>query len=129
MSKQAVSRVLQVFEALARSVRGLDREELRWAIPDYRSASNVSAFERMFERDKAVLRFVGYLDSVVSEDGKRHVYQLKNFDASSLKRQLNSSTFIRPTHALLAWVALVLQEEPVKKEVYSKVGTHPTPTN
>lgn len=65
MTSKAVERSLALLEVLSAMPRGVEREEIRWRVPGYRSLGTLAAFERTFERDKQVLRALGI--SLVAE--------------------------------------------------------------
>lgn len=66
MSARRTERLLNLVIALLSTRRGLRKEQLRTAVPQYAECATDSAFERMFERDKEDLREIGVpLETVV----------------------------------------------------------------
>ena len=59
MSAQRTERLLNLVIALRATRRGMRRDDLRRAVPQYAASPNEAAFERMFERDKEDLREIG----------------------------------------------------------------------
>lgn len=59
MTSKAVERAITLLDVLVSAPHGLDRNQIRHRVPQYSQASSEAAFERMFERDKDVLRSVG----------------------------------------------------------------------
>lgn len=59
MTSKAVERAITLLDVLVSAPHGLDRDQIRHRVPQYSLASSEAAFERMFERDKDVLRSVG----------------------------------------------------------------------
>jgi proteasome accessory factor BC len=59
MSGARTERLLNLVIALRATRRGMRRDELRRAVPQYAASPNEVAFERMFERDKEDLREIG----------------------------------------------------------------------
>lgn len=59
MSGSRTERLLNLVIALRATRRGMRREDLRRAVPQYAASPNEIAFERMFERDKEDLRQIG----------------------------------------------------------------------
>lgn len=68
MAARSTERLLNLLIALVSRERGYTRAELREAVPSYAESASDEAFERMFERDKAELRDLGYPIEEVSED-------------------------------------------------------------
>lgn len=68
MAARSTERLLNLLIALVSRERGYTRAELRGAVPSYADSASEEAFERMFERDKAELRDLGYPIEEVSED-------------------------------------------------------------
>lgn len=125
MSKQAVERVLQLFDVLAKSSKGLSRDDIRWSLKEYREAPSVLAFERMFERDKATLRGLGLLDSSVNDDGVSFRYVLKQRDASEVRDRLTRMRANDSAVLMIAWAMLVARNGSFHKlgdSVLSKLG-------
>jgi|GEM_PF-5608335 len=59
MSGSRTERLLNLVIALRATRRGMRRDDLRRAVPQYAASPNDTAFERMFERDKEDLRQIG----------------------------------------------------------------------
>lgn len=59
VTSKAVERAVALLDVLSTHQLGLDRDQIRDRVPDYRRAGSVGAFERMFERDKQVVRALG----------------------------------------------------------------------
>jgi len=59
MASNKTERILNLFFLLLNSRRPISRHEIRTKIEDYRNSENDVSFERMFERDKDVLRQIG----------------------------------------------------------------------
>ncbi|WP_237210444.1 helix-turn-helix transcriptional regulator [Rothia nasimurium] len=59
MTSKAVERAAALLDVLSSAPWGLDREAVRQRVPGYDQAATDAAFERMFERDKQVLRALG----------------------------------------------------------------------
>ncbi|WP_421084085.1 helix-turn-helix transcriptional regulator [Rothia nasimurium] len=59
MTSKAVERAICLLDVLSGNRLGLTRDEIRYRVPGYEEAGSDSAFERMFERDKQVLRALG----------------------------------------------------------------------
>lgn len=68
MAARSTERLLNLLIALVSRERGYTRAELRQAVPSYAESASEESFERMFERDKAELRDLGYPIEEVSED-------------------------------------------------------------
>ena len=68
MSARRTERLLNLVIALLSTRRGLRKEQLRTAVPQYAECASDAAFERMFERDKENLREIGVpLETVVTD--------------------------------------------------------------
>ena len=68
MSAQRTERLLNLVIALRATRRGMRRDDLRRAVPQYAASPNEAAFERMFERDKEDLREIGVPIVTVASD-------------------------------------------------------------
>ena len=68
MAARSTERLLNLLIALVSRERGYTRAELREAVPSYAESASEEAFERMFERDKAELRDLGYPIEEVADD-------------------------------------------------------------
>ncbi len=68
MSGARTERLLNLVIALRATRRGMRRDELRQAVPQYAASPSESAFERMFERDKEDLREIGVPIQTVASD-------------------------------------------------------------
>ncbi|WP_312794155.1 WYL domain-containing protein [Kocuria sp.] len=64
----SAERLLNLLIALLDRESGYTREQLRGIVPGYDRAGNQDAFERMFERDKAHLRSLGYPVEEIPDD-------------------------------------------------------------
>ena len=64
----SAERLLNLLIALLDRESGYTREQLRAIVPGYDRAGNQDAFERMFERDKAHLRSLGYPVEEIPDD-------------------------------------------------------------
>ena len=64
----SAERLLHLLIALLDRESGYTREQLRAIVPGYDRAGNQDAFERMFERDKAHLRSLGYPVEEIPDD-------------------------------------------------------------
>lgn len=59
VTSKAVERAAALLDVLSSAPWGLDRDAVRQRVPGYDQAATDAAFERMFERDKQVLRALG----------------------------------------------------------------------
>lgn len=59
VTSQAVARALTLLDYLTRNPKGVEREQIQHTLADYRQAVSEAAFERMFERDKQLVRALG----------------------------------------------------------------------
>ncbi len=125
MSKQAVERLFTLIEALANSSLGLTREELRWSISAYREATSDQAFERMFERDKASLRYLNYLadssGSTRSADGYRYRLNAVLRDQDSVSQKVTSAE-VESAPLVVAWAAQMFTDGDLQKIAESAVA-------
>lgn len=79
VTSKAVERAAALLDVLSSAPWGLDRDAVRQRVPGYDQAATDAAFERMFERDKQVLRALGV--ELVAERADRsrlgYVYRLE----------------------------------------------------
>lgn len=108
MSKQAVERILQVVNVLSQTSRGMSRDDLRWQVLAYRTATSDSSFERMFERDKATLRHVGLLHKSSVED-ERGIF-LYRLNTGFSGRPFQNRLVTESAALTLAWSAQIFAE-------------------
>lgn len=78
VTSKVVERAAALLECLVAHPYGIDRASIRFALSDYRHAASEAAFERMFERDKQVLRELGFVIQAerVGYVSERSVYRL-----------------------------------------------------
>ncbi|WP_336886333.1 helix-turn-helix transcriptional regulator [Rothia nasimurium] len=101
VTSKAVERAVSLLDVLTKRPHGITRDEIRFRVPGYDEAGTDSAFERMFERDKQVLRALG--SDLVTErvpfEESGFIYRLENSPG-------RSPDFTPAERALLATASL-----------------------
>ncbi len=108
MSAQRTERLLNLVIALRATRRGLRREDLRRAVPQYAASPNEAAFERMFERDKEDLREIGVPIVTLASDVLVDAEDAYRIDAGAY--ELPAVTFTPAEVAVLGLAAHVWQQ-------------------
>lgn len=109
MTSKAVERAITLLDVLVSAPHGLDRNQIRHRVPQYSQASSEAAFERMFERDKDVLRSVG-LDLIshrVQHSEVGFTYRVETGDRPSLT--LGPIDVLLLSHLSTAWQGTSLE--------------------
>jgi len=108
VSKQRTERLLNLVIALRATRRGMRREDLRRAVPQYAASPNEAAFERMFERDKEDLREIGVPIVTLASDVLVDAEDAYRIDAGAY--ELPAVTFTAAEVAVLGLAAHVWQQ-------------------
>lgn len=108
MSGSRTERLLNLVIALRATRRGMRREDLRRAVPQYAASPNETAFERMFERDKEDLRQIGVPIVTVQSDVLVDADDAYRIDAGAY--ELPPVTFTPAEVAVLGLAAHVWQQ-------------------
>ncbi|MFC3687653.1 helix-turn-helix transcriptional regulator [Aquipuribacter hungaricus] len=108
MSAQRTERLLNLVIALRATRRGMRREDLRRAVPQYAASPNEAAFERMFERDKEDLREIGVPIVTLASDVLVDAEDAYRIDAGAY--ELPPVTFTPAEVAVLGLAAHVWQQ-------------------
>ncbi|WP_380168120.1 helix-turn-helix transcriptional regulator [Jannaschia sp. R86511] len=108
MSGSRTERLLNLVIALRATRRGLRRDDLRRAVPQYAASPNETAFERMFERDKEDLRQIGVPIVTVRSDVLVDADDAYRIDAGAY--ELPAVTFTPAEVAVLGLAAHVWQQ-------------------
>lgn len=108
MSGSRTERLLNLVIALRSTRRGMRREELRRAVPQYAASPNETAFERMFERDKEDLREIGVPIVTVASDVLVDAEDAYRIDAGAY--ELPPVTFTAAEVTVLGLAAHVWQQ-------------------
>ncbi|MDY6050946.1 MAG: WYL domain-containing protein [Rothia sp. (in: high G+C Gram-positive bacteria)] len=103
MTSKAVERAAALLDVLSSAPWGIDRDALRQRVPGYDVAATDAAFERMFERDKQVLRALGV--ELVAERADRSrlgfVYRLES--TSQPVADFSALDVVVLSHCARAW--------------------------
>ncbi len=108
VSSQRTERLLNLVIALRATRRGMRREDLRRAVPQYAASVNEAAFERMFERDKEDLREIGVPIVTLASDVLVDAEDAYRIDAGAY--ELAPVTFTPAEVAVLGLAAHVWQQ-------------------
>ncbi|MFC5379675.1 helix-turn-helix transcriptional regulator [Aquipuribacter nitratireducens] len=108
MSARRTERLLNLVIALRATRRGMRREEIRAAVPQYAGSPSDAAFERMFERDKEDLRELGVPVVTVASDVLVDADDAYRIDAQAW--DLAPVSFTAAEVAVLALAARVWQQ-------------------
>lgn len=103
VTSKAVERAAALLDVLSSAPWGLDRDAVRQRVPGYDQAATDAAFERMFERDKQVLRALGV--ELVAERADRSrlgfVYRLET--RSQAVADFSALDVVVLSHCARAW--------------------------
>ncbi|MGV3245824.1 helix-turn-helix transcriptional regulator [Rothia sp. 11254D007CT] len=120
MTSKAVERAAALLDVLSSAPWGLDRQALRQRVPGYDLAATDAAFERMFERDKQVLRALGV--ELVAERADRSqlgfVYRLES--KSQAVADFSALDVVVLSHCARAWEGTELER--LARAALLKVG-------
>ncbi len=120
VTSKAVERAAALLDVLSSAPWGLDRQALRQRVPGYDLAATDAAFERMFERDKQVLRALGV--ELVAERADRSqlgfVYRLES--KSQAVADFSALDVVVLSHCARAWEGTELER--LARAALLKVG-------
>ncbi|MDO4898661.1 MAG: WYL domain-containing protein [Rothia sp. (in: high G+C Gram-positive bacteria)] len=108
MTSKAVERALVLLDVLSDRRYGLDRNEIRQRIPGYAQAKTDAAFERMFERDKDVLRSLG-VELLAERSSRSEAGFIYRIDAPALSVSFSAVDVLVLSHIALAWADTALE--------------------
>lgn len=120
VTSKAVERAAALLDVLSSAPWGLDRDAVRQRVPGYDQAATDAAFERMFERDKQVLRALGV--ELVAERADRSqlgfVYRLES--KSQAVADFSALDVVVLSHCARAWEGTELER--LARAALLKVG-------